>query len=180
VGHQLDLCLIAIMATFGWEKHSATTANSPGGKAGSPKAANRQNIPIPETAPMTADHHAAASRRRALGATLVYHPITLELVAAGRRARREPGAKPDQTTSCACTKSSLGFLRAIAQIWQFSIPGAEPLHLRRRALNRHRSAWTWRLPGHRSHSRSVAAGTGAGPGCRRPLGDGVLHAGRPG
>jgi Phosphotransferase enzyme family len=34
---QLDLCLIAIMATFYWGKHSATTANSPGGKAGSPK-----------------------------------------------------------------------------------------------------------------------------------------------
>ena len=36
-----------------------------------------------------------------------------------------------------------------------------------------RQARTWRLPGHRSHSRSVAAGTEGGPGCRRPLGDGV-------
>ena len=48
---QLDLCLIAIMATFGWEKALGDDSELSWWESRVTQAASRQNIPIPGTAP---------------------------------------------------------------------------------------------------------------------------------
>src|SRR4029077_409534 len=44
---QLDLCLIGIMATFGWERALGAAGELPGGEPGVAGAPPRQHIPIP-------------------------------------------------------------------------------------------------------------------------------------
>ena len=77
---QLDLCLIAIMATFGWEKALGDAAELSWWEARVAGAAARQGIPVPHSR-VEADYYAGAGRRWALGAMLVYGPIAAELVA---------------------------------------------------------------------------------------------------
>ena len=78
---QLDLCLIGIMATFGWEKALGDDAELPWWERAVAEAAARQGIPVRRDSRVRADHYAGAGRRWALGATLVYGPIAAELVA---------------------------------------------------------------------------------------------------